>query len=108
MSFRMKQENRFKIKDVLDPLNDDEIEVLCTLLLKMRDHSKNKGSDRIATACFLVDRVCNEHTEDLSAGVSIVANKLANEPFLGDRDMLKSTLEVIMKAVSIAENMERD
>lgn len=108
MPFSIRTECNLQIKEVLDPLNEAEIKTLCSLLNKLREKSKNKNMDRVSVGCFIIDRLTDNHNEELSVGVSIVANKLANKPFLGDREMLKGTLESIMHAVSFSENYDHD
>lgn len=103
MSFEMKgvAKKSFSAAELLAPLSVAEREVFGIILNKLKNH--NHALNHSALCVFLIDKLHDEHEEELATGISIVVNKLVNEPFKGDRDILKSILETIMKAVAHIE-----
>lgn len=95
-------------RETLSPLSTQEVEVFMGLLKKLRDRTSTDPVDKISLSVFLIDRIHNCHTEEMSAGLSILVNKLVNKPFMGDRMILKSVLESIMECVSHTEKMRND
>ncbi len=105
MDFGRVDKDKFSIKELLEPLDENEQAFFLTCLKKLNDKD---NIDKQALCVLLVDRLHDNHTEELATITSVLVNKFMGEPFLRDREMLKRTLEAIMGAIDMAENMMDD
>ena len=90
---------------VLEPLTSDEKKSFLGMLLKLSNHTDEPLNKQILSI-YILDLLHRNHTSELSSIVGALMNKLVTEPFAGDRDILKSVLESIMKGVSITEKLK--
>ena len=105
MGFQGNMVNRsFSTKELLSPLSGTEQDIFKNCLNKLRDSSEGV-IDITALSIFIVDVLHDSHKDELSTSLSILVNKLVQEPFIGDRNLLKEVLETIMKGIYSVESI---
>jgi hypothetical protein len=97
-------QERFLVNELLKPLDKKEQTQLKGLLRKLR---KYPDRDNSTLSVWFVDMLHENHTEELSSIICMMLNKLVQEPFAHDRNILKSTLEAIMQGVFLVEEKEK-
>ena len=102
MEFSRIEKNTFSQKELLSHLSEKEQAFFLTCLGKLHEKS---DIDRQALCVFLVDMLHDNHTEELATITSMLVNKFMSEPFLRDRKVLKNTLETIMGAITMGEEL---
>lgn len=103
MEFSRVENGSFTRKQLLQPLTEDEQKFFMGCLIKLEE-AKGK-IDKQALCVMLIDSLHDNHTEELATITSMMVNKFMDKPFLGDRGMLKKTLETIMGAITMAEEI---
>jgi len=104
MEFTGVKEGCFNCKQMLSPLNKEERFEFMNSMEKLR-YSEGSIASRQALCVMFLDMVHTSHQDELATITSALVNKLMNPPYRKDREMLKSVLEAIMGAVSMAEKM---
>ena len=95
----------FKVTELLQALDEEEIKVFRFLLRKL---GKNTDPDLLTGLTMLIaDRLHSSHDAELSTALSMLVNKLVQPPFDGDRELTKGILERILFGIKAVEDARK-
>lgn len=103
MEFSRVEQQSFKTSELLQPLS--KVEQAMFLHSLQRICKESQIVNRQALCVMFLDRLHVSHQDELATITSCLVNKFMNEPFRGDRVMLKKVLEAIMGAITMGEKL---
>ena len=110
MSIGKVEQLRVSFEEELDFLDEHEQIILAVMLRKIKKHGeiKLKNKDSFFAPNLIVDLLFSSNRAELMFTTEHMVNVLSSELFKGDMDVVKDTLENVLKGVYLVNKKDSD